>query len=44
MTTSPDDWQYPYDTRQRYHLQHIHLFASNIDATIEFYRNGLMRR
>jgi len=39
MTTpSPDDWQYPYGTRQRYHLQHVHLFASDLSATIEFYR------
>jgi hypothetical protein len=38
MTTPKNDWQYPYGTRQRYHLQHVHLFASNIDATIDFYR------
>ncbi|KRR26777.1 bleomycin resistance protein [Bradyrhizobium lablabi] len=36
--TTQSEWQYPYGTRQRYHLQHVHLFASDIDATIEFYR------
>jgi hypothetical protein len=34
MTTTQDDWQCPYGTKQRYHLQHVHLFASDIDATI----------
>jgi predicted enzyme related to lactoylglutathione lyase len=38
MTATPDDWQYPYGTRQRYHLQHVHLFASDLNATIVFYR------
>lgn len=33
------DWIYPYGSRQRYHLQHVHLFASGIDATIAFYKN-----
>lgn len=28
---------HPYGLDDRYHLQHIHLFASDIDATIEFY-------
>lgn len=41
MTTETDEtdeaWRYPYDSDQRYHLQHIHLFASDIDATIDFY-------
>lgn len=31
-------WRYPYGSRQRYHLQHVHLFASDIDRTIAFYR------
>lgn len=30
-------WQYPYNSDQRYHLQHVHLFASDIEATIAFY-------
>lgn len=29
--------EHPYGLDARYHLQHIHLFASNIDATIAFY-------
>ena len=37
MTSSESDWQYPYATEQRYHLQHVHLFASDIKATIDFY-------
>lgn len=28
---------HPYGLEDRYHLQHIHLFASDIDATIAFY-------
>jgi predicted enzyme related to lactoylglutathione lyase len=32
------DWRYPYGSPQRYHLQHIHLFASDLVATIDFYR------
>ncbi|KQV64104.1 VOC family protein [Caulobacter sp. Root343] len=32
------DWNYPYGSAQRYHLQHIHLFASDIERTIAFYR------
>lgn len=27
----------PYGLDDRYHLQHVHLFASNLDETIEFY-------
>jgi len=38
MTTQEAEWQYPYGSGQRYHLQHVHLFASNVDATIDFYR------
>jgi catechol 2,3-dioxygenase-like lactoylglutathione lyase family enzyme len=34
----PDAWRYPYGSTQRYHLQHVHLFASDIDRTIAFYR------
>ena len=33
-----DEWNYPYGSSQRYHLQHTHLFASDLDATIDFYR------
>lgn len=32
-----DDWRYPYRSPARYHLQHTHLFASDIDATIAFW-------
>lgn len=28
----------PYGRDDRYHLQHVHLFASNLEVTIEFYR------
>ncbi len=31
-------WRYPYGRTQRYHLQHVHLFASDVEATIAFYR------
>lgn len=34
---STDEWLFPYGRDQRYHLQHIHLFASDIGATMEFY-------
>jgi predicted enzyme related to lactoylglutathione lyase len=37
MAEQANKWLYPYGRNQRYHLQHIHLFASDIDATIEFY-------
>lgn len=32
-----NEWQYPYGSNQRYHLQHVHIFASNINETIDFY-------
>lgn len=38
-TAVSQDWRYPYGREDRYHLQHIHLFASDVDATIEFYKN-----
>jgi len=39
MTTEDStQWRYPYNRDQRYHLQHTHLFASDVDKTIEFYR------
>ena len=38
VANADDGFVYPYDTRQRYHLQHTHLFASDIDATMDFYR------
>lgn len=28
---------HPYGLEARYHLQHVHLFASNIEATLAFY-------
>lgn len=31
-------WRYPYGSHRRYHLQHVHLFASDLDASIAFYR------
>ena len=42
MTPSSPDASHsrsrPYGRDDRYHLQHVHLFASNLDVTIEFYR------
>jgi len=35
---SEEEWEYPYGRDQRYHLQHIHLFASDVNVTIDFYR------
>lgn len=32
-----EGWKYPYGRAQRYHLQHVHLFASDLVATIAFY-------
>ena len=33
------DWVYPYgDTEHRFHLQHVHLFATDLEASLEFYR------
>ena len=29
--------RYPYGRTQRYHLQHVHLFAQDIEQTIDFY-------
>ena len=38
MGEAKPDWIYPYaDTEHRFHLQHVHLFASDLDASIEFY-------
>jgi catechol 2,3-dioxygenase-like lactoylglutathione lyase family enzyme len=34
----PEDWRYPYGSLARFHLQHTHLFASDIEATIAFYK------
>ena len=39
VSDAPSRWRYPYGRTQRYHLQHIHLFASDVDATIAFYRD-----
>lgn len=38
-TAPPRDWRYPYGSSARFHLQHTHLFASDIEATIAFYRD-----
>lgn len=38
LSLSPEDWRYPYGSPTRFHLQHTHLFASDIEATIAFYR------
>ncbi|MCE3289714.1 MAG: bleomycin resistance protein [Caulobacter sp.] len=32
-------WAFPYGSRQRYHLQHTHIFASDINRTIALYRD-----
>ena len=38
MDKASPDWIYPYaDTEHRFHLQHVHLFAANLDASIAFY-------
>lgn len=37
MSDQPE-WTYPYGSQARYHLQHTHIFASDIEATIDFYR------
>lgn len=37
--TSEHSRSRPYGLDARYHLQHIHLFASDIDRTIAFYRD-----
>ena len=40
MDETKPDWIYPYaDTEHRFHLQHVHLFASDLDASIEFYEH-----
>ena len=35
--SSPPSPEHPYGRDDRYHLQHVHLFASDIDATLAFY-------
>lgn len=30
--------RYPYGSNKRFHLQHVHLFASDVDRTIAFYK------
>ncbi|WP_375691208.1 VOC family protein [Pseudooceanicola sp. LIPI14-2-Ac024] len=32
------DWRYPYGSGARFHMHHAHLFASDIEATIDFFR------
>ena len=36
--TSSDTLRYPYERTQRYHLQHTHLFAQDLDASIALYQ------
>lgn len=31
--------RYPYGSQQRYHLQHVHLFARDLEQSIRFYRH-----
>lgn len=31
--------RYPYQRPERYHLQHVHLFAQDLDPTLAFYRH-----
>src|SRR5574338_1402915 len=46
MTTSKETAQdpqfaperYPYGSGARFHLQHVHMFATDLDATVDFYR------
>ena len=38
MTTTNNETRFPYGSKQRYHLQHVHLFARELDSTLEFYR------
>lgn len=38
IQTKQDEWLYPYGSRARYHFHHAHLFALNIENTINFYR------
>lgn len=37
-SSQTDTWRYPYQRTQRFHLQHTHLFAQDLDAAIAFYR------
>ena len=37
MNSSLPAPRYPYGRTQRYHLQHVHLFAQDIEQTIDFY-------
>ena len=43
MSDNPDtgraDWRYPYGRADRYNMQHTHLFASDVEATIAFFRD-----
>ena len=32
-------WRYPYGRAERYHMQHTHLFASDVEASIAFFRD-----
>lgn len=38
-TTAAEAWRFPYGSDARYHLQHIHLFASNLAETMAFFRD-----
>ncbi|WJY19936.1 VOC family protein [Alteriqipengyuania flavescens] len=36
--TNPAPRNFPYDSERRYHFHHVHLFASDLQATLDFYR------
>lgn len=38
-TAAENSWRFPYGSDARYHLQHIHLFATDLAATIAFFRD-----
>lgn len=33
------EWRYPYGSKKRFHLQHVHIFATDAERTIDFYRH-----
>lgn len=37
LTQRESDWRYPYGATDRFHFQHVHIFASDVAKTIEFY-------
>lgn len=38
MSELQEEYPLPYGREQRFHLQHIHLFASDLNASIDFYQ------